>query len=35
MNRNELQCDRGLSGGKIESLLKDTEFDILLKVKVV
>lgn len=35
MNRNELQCDRGLSGDKIESLLKDTEFDILLKVKVV
>lgn len=35
MNRNELQCDRGLSGNKIESLLKDTEFDILLKVKVV
>lgn len=35
INRNELQCDRGLSGNKIESLLKDTEFDILLKVKVV
>lgn len=35
MNRSELQCDRGLSGDKIKSLLKDTEFDILLKVKVV
>lgn len=35
MNRRELQCDRELSGDKIESLLKDTEFDILLKVKVV
>lgn len=35
MNRSELQCDRGLSGNKIKSLLIDTEFDILLKVKVV
>lgn len=35
MDRSSRPCDRGLSGDKFKSLLIDTEFDILLKVKVV
>lgn len=35
MNREKALCDRGLSGDKFAALLKDTEFECLLKLKVV
>ncbi len=35
MNRSKLQCDKGMSGDKIESMLLNTEFEFLLKLRQV
>lgn len=35
MNRSKLQCDKGMSGDKIEAMLLNTDFEFLLKIRQV